>query len=117
MLNPTTAARKGTVMTTSTRTTTPASSTVAAAPTGPLGRIIATSLGASAVATAALTFAVLPDASEATIVGAALAAFGAGWAMLAWLSTILTTRPQRWAYVPGSGPRHLRRRPARIHSG
>jgi hypothetical protein len=74
-------------MTTSTRTPTLASSTISATPTAPLGRIIATSLGASAVAAAALTFTVLPDASDATIVGAALAAFGAGWAMLAWLTT------------------------------
>jgi len=100
MLNPTTAVRKGTVMTTSTRTTTCASPPASAAPTGPLARIIATSLGTGALAAAALTFGVLPDASEATIVGAVLAAFGAGWAMLARLSTRLTTRPQRWAYVP-----------------
>src|SRR3954447_20271073 len=99
---PITAARKGTVMTTSTRTTTPVRSTVEAAPTGPLGRIIASSMATGVVAAAALTFAVLPDASEATIVGAALAAFGAGWAMLAWLTTRLTTRPQVWAYVPAA---------------
>jgi hypothetical protein len=49
-----------------------------------------------------LAFAVLPDASEATIVGAILVAFGAGWAMLAWLTTRLTSRPQRWAYVPAT---------------
>lgn len=89
-------------MTTATRTPTAAGSAVSAASTGPLGRIFATSLGASAVAVAVLTFAVLPDASEATIVGAALAAFGAGWAMLAWLTTRSTTRPQRWAYVPAT---------------
>jgi pimeloyl-ACP methyl ester carboxylesterase len=89
-------------MTTSTRTTTPASSTIPATPSGPLGRIIASSMATGAIAAAALTFAVLPDASEATIVGAALTAFGAGWAMLAWLSVSLTTRPQRWAYVPAA---------------
>ena len=89
-------------MTTSTRAPTPASSAVPATPTGPLGRVIATSMATGVVGAAALTFAVLPDASEATIVGAALAAFGAGWAMLAWLSTSLTTRPQQWAYVPAA---------------
>jgi pimeloyl-ACP methyl ester carboxylesterase len=89
-------------MTTSTRTPTPASSTVGAAPTGPLGRIVASSIGTSVVSVGALTFIVLPDASEPTIVGAALAAFGAGWAMLAWLTTRMTTRPQRWAYVPAA---------------
>jgi hypothetical protein len=82
-------------MTTSTRTATPVGSTGRATPTGPLGRIIATSIGTGAIAAAVLTFAVLPDASEATIVGAALAAFGAGWAMLAWLTTRLTSRPIR----------------------
>src|SRR3954447_11551817 len=87
-------------MTISTRTMTPTSSPAAVAPTGPLGRIIAGSLGTGALASAALTFAVLPDASEATITGSALAEFGAAWGMLAWLSTRLTTRPQRWAYVP-----------------
>src|SRR3954452_7533721 len=89
-------------MKTSTRTPTPASSTVGAAPTGPLGRIVASSIGTSVVSVGALTFIVLPDASEATIVGAALTAFGAAWAMLAWLTTRLTTRPQRWAYVPAA---------------
>ena len=89
-------------MTTATRTPAPAASTVPAAPTGPLGRIIASSIATGAIGAAGLTFAVLPDASEATIVGAALAAFGAGWAMLAWLTTRLTTRPQRWAYLPAA---------------
>jgi pimeloyl-ACP methyl ester carboxylesterase len=36
------------------------------------------------------------------MVGAVLAAFGAGWAMLAGLSARLTTRPQRWAYIPAA---------------
>src|SRR3954454_18640382 len=89
-------------MSTSTRTPTPASSTIPATPRGPLGRIIASSMATGAIVAAALTFAVLPDASEATIVGAALTAFGAAWAMLAWLTTRLTTRPQRWAYVPAA---------------
>ncbi len=75
---------------------TPAAST----PTGPLGRVVAASMVTGGAAAAALTFAVLPSAPEATIVGAALIAFAAGWAMLAQLSTRLTTRPQRWAYVP-----------------
>ena len=89
-------------MSASTRTTIPASFTVPAAPTGPLGRIIAISLGTGVIGAAALTFAVLPDAFEATIVGAALTAFGAGWAMLGGLTGRLTTRPQRWAYVPAA---------------
>ena len=90
------------VMTTSTSTATPASAAVSTASAGPIGRVIATSMATAAVAVAALTFAVLPDTSEATIVGGALAAFAAGWAMLAVLSTRLTTRPQRWAHVPAA---------------
>jgi pimeloyl-ACP methyl ester carboxylesterase len=88
-------------MTAATRT--PASvPTGTATATGPLGRIIAASMASGAVGAATLTFAVLPDTSEARIVGAALSAFAAGWAMLAWLSTRMTTRPQRWAYVPAT---------------
>jgi pimeloyl-ACP methyl ester carboxylesterase len=89
-------------MTTSTHVATPTDSTGRATRTGPLGRIVAASMATGAAAAAVLAFAVLPDASEATIVGAALAAFGAGWTMLAWLTTRLTTRPQRWAYVPAA---------------
>jgi pimeloyl-ACP methyl ester carboxylesterase len=83
-------------------TTSAVSGGAAATPTGPLGRVIAASMTAGVVAAAALTFAVLPSAPEATIVGAALIAFAAGWAMLGWLSARLTTRPQRWTYVPAA---------------
>jgi len=79
-----------------------AESQASATPTGPFGRIIAASMATGAVGAAALTFAVLPDASEARIVGAALIAFATGWAMLARLTTRMTTRPQRWAYVPAT---------------
>ena len=44
----------------------------------------------------------MPNASEARVVGAALVAFATGWAMLAFLTTRKTTRPQRWAYVPAT---------------
>ena len=91
-----------TVMTTSTGTRAPAGSAVPAPPRGPLGRIIVSSMATGAAGAAAVTLAILPDAPEATVVGSALAAFGAGWAMMAWLSTRLTTRPQRWAYVPAA---------------
>src|SRR3954447_12883853 len=89
-------------MTMSAPTATAVGGAVAALPTGPLGRVVAVSMATGVVAAAVLTFAVLPAASEATIVGAALIAFAIGWAMLAWLSTRLTTRPQRWAYVPAA---------------
>jgi pimeloyl-ACP methyl ester carboxylesterase len=89
-------------MTTPTRTPTSVPTSVPATPTGPVGRIIAASLAIGAVGAAALTFALLPNASEARIVGGALVAFAAGWGMLAWLTTRRTTCPQRGAYVPAS---------------
>jgi pimeloyl-ACP methyl ester carboxylesterase len=92
----------GTIMTTATRTPTSVPTSVPATPTGPVGRIIAASLAIGAVGAAALTFAFLPNASEARIVGGALVAFAAGWAMLAWLTTRRTTCPQRWAYIPAT---------------
>jgi pimeloyl-ACP methyl ester carboxylesterase len=51
---------------------------------------------------AVLVLAVLPTAAEATIVGATLASFALGWALLAWLTTRLTAFPQQWAYVPAA---------------
>ncbi|MET7426127.1 alpha/beta hydrolase [Dactylosporangium sp. NPDC005555] len=89
-------------MTTATRTPTSVPAGAPATATGPVGRIIAACTATGAVGAAALTFAVLPDASEARIVGAALVAFATGWAILAWLTTRMTTRPQRWAYVPAT---------------
>ena len=89
-------------MTTATRTPTSVPTGASPTPAGPVARIIATSMATGAVGAAALTFAVLPDASEARIVGAALIAFATGWAMLAWLTTRMTTRPQRWAYIPAT---------------
>jgi pimeloyl-ACP methyl ester carboxylesterase len=89
-------------MTTATRTPTPAPTSVPITSAGPVGRIIAASTATGAVGAAALTSAVLPNASEARIVGAALVAFATGWAMLAGLTTRMTTRPQRWAYVPAT---------------
>jgi pimeloyl-ACP methyl ester carboxylesterase len=75
---------------------------VSPVPTGPVGRIIVASMATGVLAASALIFGVLPAASEARIVGAALVAFAIAWAMLAWLTTRLTTRPKRWAYVPAS---------------
>ena len=89
-------------MSTPTRTTIPVPATSPATSTGPVGRIIAAATTAGVIGAAALTLGVLPGASEARIVGAALVAFAAGWAMLAGLTTRLTARPQRWAYVPAA---------------
>ena len=87
-------------MTTSTRTASTLSTREPAAPTGPLGRVIAASMAAGVVLAATLTFVVLPGASEARIVGGALLAFASGWALLAVLAARRTSRPQRWAKVP-----------------
>ena len=67
-----------------------------------MGRITFASMATGVVGAAALVFGVAPDASEARVIGAALLAFAAGWAMLAFLTTRRTTRPQRWAYVPAT---------------
>src|SRR5256885_7746963 len=75
----------------------------AAAPShGPLGRIIVTSLTVGAVAAGALTLGLFGGATESAITGSALVAFGASWAMLAVLSTRLTSQPQRWAFLPAA---------------
>ena len=81
--------------------------TAAAVPTGTqesengaFGRSTFASIAAGAVGAALSTFVVLPSASEARVVGAALLAFAAGWGLLAWLTSRYTNRPQTWARVP-----------------
>jgi pimeloyl-ACP methyl ester carboxylesterase len=66
----------------------------------PVARVIAGSLVAGATAALVLTLVVVAGASEYVITGAALVAFGAGWGMLAALTTRFTSQPQRWARVP-----------------
>jgi hypothetical protein len=51
-----------------------------------------------AVGAAVAVVGVVPGASEHVITGATLLAFGVGWAMLGFLSTRMTSTPQRWAY-------------------
>jgi len=69
---------------------------------GPLVRVIIGSLLTGLAGVAALTLVALPGAPEPVITGSALLAFAAGWAMLAVLSTRLTSQPQRWALVPAT---------------
>jgi hypothetical protein len=45
---------------------------------------------------------VFAGAAEHVITGSALLAFAFGWAMLAVLSTRLTSQPQRWTLVPAA---------------
>ncbi|GAA5027948.1 hypothetical protein GCM10023258_23050 [Terrabacter aeriphilus] len=67
-----------------------------------MGRITFASMATGALVALTLIVAVVPDASEARVVGAVLLAFATGWAMLALLTTRWTTQPQRWAHVPAA---------------
>jgi hypothetical protein len=49
-----------------------------------------------------LAIMLAPDGSEALVTGAALLAFGIGWALMAWLTTRFSGQPQRWLYVPAA---------------
>jgi pimeloyl-ACP methyl ester carboxylesterase len=69
---------------------------------GPIVRVVLGSLVTGVAAAAVATLIVFAGAAEHVITGSALLAFAAGWAMLAVLSTRLTSQPQRWAYVPAS---------------
>lgn len=66
----------------------------------PVARVVAASLTAGVLTALLLTLVVFPGAPEYRITGAALVAFGAGWAMLAVLTTRLTAQPQDWVRVP-----------------
>jgi pimeloyl-ACP methyl ester carboxylesterase len=69
-------------------------------PRGPIGRIVAASLGTGLLSALALTLFAVPEAPEHVITGWALLGLALGWTMLAVLSTRLTSQPQRWAAVP-----------------
>lgn len=67
---------------------------------GHLGRITVLSLGIGALSALLLTLIVVPGTSEPVITGVGLLGLSLGWALLAFLSTRLTDRPQRWAAAP-----------------
>lgn len=69
---------------------------------GPIARVILVSLVTGIGGALALTLGVFPGGAEHQIIGSALVAFGASWAVLGFLSTRLTSVPQRWAYVPAA---------------
>ena len=69
---------------------------------GPIGRIVAGSLATGFLGSLILTLVVAPGAPEHVITGSAMLAFGFGWALLAVLSTRLTSQPQRWALIPAA---------------
>jgi pimeloyl-ACP methyl ester carboxylesterase len=50
----------------------------------------------------ALAYVLAPNGSEPLVTGAALLAFGFGWALMAWLTTRFSGQPQRWLYVPAA---------------
>jgi pimeloyl-ACP methyl ester carboxylesterase len=68
----------------------------------PIWRVVGGSLATGLVAALVLTLGMFAGAPEHVISGAALLAFAFGWAMLAVLSTRLTSQPQRWALVPAA---------------
>ena len=71
-------------------------------PGRPIGAIVAGSVALGLVGALFLTLVVFGGDAEHVITGSALLAFAAGWAMLAVLSTRLTSQPQRWAFVPAA---------------
>lgn len=73
-----------------------------AAKRGPIVRIVLASLLTGIIGAAVATLVIFAGAPEHDITGSALLAFAAGWAMLAALSTRLTSQPQRWAYLPAA---------------
>jgi hypothetical protein len=69
---------------------------------GPIWRIVIGSLAVGLVGALLLTLVVFAGAPEHVVSGSTLLAFAVGWTMLAVLSTRLTDRPQRWAFVPAA---------------
>ena len=69
---------------------------------GPIWRVVVGSLLTGLLGALVLTLVVFAGAREHVISGSALLAFAFGWAMLAVLSTRLTSQPQRWPLVPAA---------------
>lgn len=85
-----------------TESTAHATSVAASDKRGPIARVVAGSLLTGVVGAAAATLVAFPAAAEYLTTGSALLAFAIGWAMLAALSTRLTSQPQRWAHWPAA---------------
>jgi pimeloyl-ACP methyl ester carboxylesterase len=66
----------------------------------PIGLAVVASLLAGLAAALVLVLVVFAGGTEPVITGAALVGFGAGWALLAVVTTRWTSQPQRWARVP-----------------
>lgn len=66
----------------------------------PGGLVVTASMVGGLAATLVLVLVVSAGATEPVIIGSALLGMASGWALLAVLTTRLTTQPQRWAAVP-----------------
>src|SRR4051812_394590 len=69
---------------------------------GPIIRVVLGSMLTGIAGAVVATLVIFAGAPEHVITGTTLLAFSAGWAMLAALSSRLTSQPQRWAYVPAA---------------
>lgn len=66
----------------------------------PVGVVVTLAMLSGPVVALVLVLAVVAGAGEPVITGSALLGLAFGWALLAVLTTRLTSRPQRWAGVP-----------------
>ena len=69
---------------------------------GHVGLVVLGSIAAGLAIGLLLVLGVFAGASEARVIGSALAGLGAGFVLLTVLSTRRTDQPQRWALVPGA---------------
>jgi pimeloyl-ACP methyl ester carboxylesterase len=79
--------------------------TTAAAPSttkGQIGLVVLASIATGLALGLLLVLGVFAGGAESQIVGSALLALGAGFALLAGASARLTSQPQPWALVPGT---------------
>jgi pimeloyl-ACP methyl ester carboxylesterase len=72
-----------------------------ASPKGHLGLVVLASIAAGLVLGLLLVLGLFAGGDEPRIVGSALVALGSGFALLAIASSRFTSRPQKWALVPG----------------
>src|SRR5438874_800455 len=68
---------------------------------GHVGLVVLGSIASGLAMGLLLVLGVFAGGDEPHIVGSALLALGAGFALLAVASTRLTSQPQRWALMPG----------------
>ena len=79
----------------------PTTTAHAEAQRGHIGLVVLASVATGVAFAVLLVLGVFAGGSEPKIIGSALLALGAGFALLAVLSTRRTNQPQQWALVPG----------------